>query len=64
MPANSDSLVQPSEQRQRQLLDCDVAAFENADVAGLVTVLTEDAVFETPPFVTWFQGITAVSALA
>jgi RNA polymerase sigma-70 factor (ECF subfamily) len=56
LPADSDSLVQPSEQRERELLDRYVAAFENADVAALVTVLTEDAVFEMPPFITWFQG--------
>jgi RNA polymerase sigma-70 factor (TIGR02960 family) len=60
LPADSDSLVQPSEQRQRELLDRYVAAFENADVAGLVTVLTEDAVFEMPPFITWFQGSTTI----
>lgn len=60
LPADSDSLVQPSEQRARELLDRYVAAFENADVAGLVAVLTEDAVFEMPPFITWFQGSAAI----
>ena len=56
LPADSDSLVQPSEQRQRELLDRYVAAFQNADVDELVAVLTEDALFEMPPFLTWFQG--------
>lgn len=32
------------------------AAFERADVAGLVQVLTEDAVWEMPPIPTWFSG--------
>jgi RNA polymerase sigma-70 factor (ECF subfamily) len=60
LPADSDSLVQPSEQRQRELLDRYVAAFQNADVDGLVAVLTEDARYEMPPFLTWFQGSTAI----
>jgi RNA polymerase sigma-70 factor (TIGR02960 family) len=59
-PADSDSLMQPSEPRQRELLDRYVAAFQNADIDGLVAILTEDAVFEMPPFITWFQGSTAI----
>jgi RNA polymerase sigma-70 factor (ECF subfamily) len=62
LPADSDSLVQPSEPRQRELLDRYVAAFQNADVDGLVAVLTEDAVFEMPPFLTWFQGSDTIGA--
>lgn len=62
LPADSDSLVQPSEQRQRELLERYVAAFQNADVDELVAVLTEDALFEMPPFLTWFQGRATVGA--
>jgi RNA polymerase sigma-70 factor, ECF subfamily len=62
LPADTDSLVQPTEQWQRELLDRYVAAFQNADVAGLVAVLTEDARYEMPPFLTWFQGSTAIGA--
>jgi RNA polymerase sigma-70 factor (ECF subfamily) len=60
LPADDDSLVQPSEERQRELLDRYVAAFQNADVAGLVAVLTEDARYEMPPFITWFKGSAAI----
>jgi RNA polymerase sigma-70 factor (ECF subfamily) len=60
LPADSDSLVPPSEERQRELLDRYVAAFQNADVDELVAVLTEDAHFEMPPFITWFQGSPAI----
>ena len=49
LPADHDSVVEPQQARQRELLDRYVAAFENADVAGLVAVLTEDAMFEMPP---------------
>jgi RNA polymerase sigma-70 factor (ECF subfamily) len=62
LPADSNSLVQPSEPRHRELLDRYVAAFQNADVDGLIAVLSEDAVFEMPPFVTWFQGNAAIGA--
>jgi RNA polymerase sigma-70 factor (ECF subfamily) len=62
LPADTDSLVQPSEQRQRELLDRYVAAFQNADVDELVAVLTEDARYEMPPFITWFQSSAAIGA--
>lgn len=62
LPADSDPLVPPSEERQRELLDRYVAAFQNADVDGLVAVLTEDALYEMPPFLTWFQGSAAIGA--
>jgi RNA polymerase sigma-70 factor (ECF subfamily) len=62
LPADTDSLAPPSEQRQRELLDRYVAAFQNADVDELLAVLTEDAFYEMPPFLTWFQGSAAVGA--
>ncbi|OBI87688.1 RNA polymerase subunit sigma-70, partial [Mycobacterium sp. 1245805.9] len=62
LPADTDAIMQPSEQRQRELLDRYVAAFQNADVDELVAVLTEDAVFEMPPFLTWFRGVDAIGA--
>jgi RNA polymerase sigma-70 factor (ECF subfamily) len=60
LPADTDSLVRPAEQRQRELLDRYVAAFQNADVDELVAVLTEDARYEMPPFLTWFQGRASI----
>jgi RNA polymerase sigma-70 factor (ECF subfamily) len=39
-----------------------VAAFQNADVDELVAVLTEDALYEMPPFLTWFQGSATIGA--
>ena len=61
LPADSDELAQPTEERQRDLLDRYVAAFQNADVDELVAVLTEDAQYEMPPFITWFEGNAAIS---
>ena len=60
LPADHDGVVEPQQARQRELLDRYVAAFENADVAGLVAVLTEDATFEMPPLPTWFRGRAAI----
>ncbi|OBB98658.1 RNA polymerase subunit sigma-70 [Mycobacterium sp. 852002-40037_SCH5390672] len=60
LPADSDALVPPSEQRQRELLDRYVSAFQHADVDELVAVLTEDALFEMPPFITWFLSGAAI----
>jgi RNA polymerase sigma-70 factor (ECF subfamily) len=62
LPADHDTVTEPSEPRQRELLDRYVAAFENADVDTLVSVLTEDAMFEMPPFHTWFRGGRVVGA--
>jgi RNA polymerase sigma-70 factor (ECF subfamily) len=62
LPVDHSSLAEPSEARQRELLDRYVAAFENADVAALLAVLTEDASFEMPPFPTWFRGRAAIGA--
>jgi RNA polymerase sigma-70 factor (ECF subfamily) len=62
LPADHAAVVEPSEPRQRELIDRYVAAFENADVETLVAVLTEDAMFEMPPFSTWFRGATVIGA--
>jgi RNA polymerase sigma-70 factor (ECF subfamily) len=56
LPVDHDSVVEPSQAQQRELVDRYVAAFENADVAALVAVLAEDAMFEMPPLLTWFRG--------
>jgi RNA polymerase sigma-70 factor (ECF subfamily) len=55
-----EELTEPAEPDRRALLGRYVTAFENADVAGLVALLHEDAVMEMPPFLTWFEGRAAV----
>jgi RNA polymerase sigma-70 factor, ECF subfamily len=44
----------------RSLLDRYVRAWETADVAGLVSLLKEDATFAMPPSSAWFQGREAI----
>jgi RNA polymerase sigma-70 factor, ECF subfamily len=49
-------ITEPTAPRTRALLDEYIAAFENADVAALERLLTEDAILEATPMRTWFAG--------
>jgi RNA polymerase sigma-70 factor (ECF subfamily) len=52
----ADDIGQPTDPRQRRLLDRYAAAFENADGIALTRLLRADAVLELPPSPTWFAG--------
>jgi RNA polymerase sigma-70 factor, ECF subfamily len=54
------ALREPGPGRERDLLDRYAAAFEQADVAGLVRLLTDDAIMEMPPQPEWFAGREAI----
>lgn len=49
--------------RERELLDRFVAAMHANDISELVAVLTEDAVYEMPPFPAWFRGAETVGRM-
>jgi RNA polymerase sigma-70 factor (ECF subfamily) len=49
--------------RARQLLTDYVAAFENYDVPRIVELLSNDAVWEMPPYEGWYQGPVAIGQL-
>jgi RNA polymerase sigma-70 factor (ECF subfamily) len=51
-----EELFEPADPDQRALLDRYASAFQNADVAALMQLLTADAVYEMPPIPTWFAG--------
>ncbi|MBB4904330.1 sigma-70 family RNA polymerase sigma factor [Actinophytocola algeriensis] len=51
-----DDVVEPTTEDKQRLLARYVAAFERKDVDAIVALLAEDAVWEMPPFTTWFQG--------
>ena len=53
----------PDDEHARELLDRYLAAFENYDVEQIVALLTEDAVWEMPPFTSWFQGASNIARL-
>jgi RNA polymerase sigma-70 factor (ECF subfamily) len=58
-----DEVVEPDDPERKALLDRYVAAFENYDVDAIVSMFTEDAVWEMPPFTGWYQGATAIGNL-
>ncbi|SDL99780.1 sigma-70 family RNA polymerase sigma factor [Nonomuraea jiangxiensis] len=57
---NQDEITEPADADLRALLERYAAAFANADLAALMTVLTDDAVWEMPPIPGWYAGREAV----
>jgi RNA polymerase sigma-70 factor (ECF subfamily) len=57
---SEEAVVEPTDPDQRALLERYATAFENADVAALMTLLREDATFEMPPQPIWFSGRASV----
>jgi RNA polymerase sigma-70 factor (ECF subfamily) len=49
--------------RKRELLANYLAAFEDYDVSRIVSLLTEDAVWEMPPFTGWYLGRKDIGTL-
>jgi RNA polymerase sigma-70 factor, ECF subfamily len=62
-PARSQqsALRQLGDQRTRAIVQRYAAAFEQADINSLVSMLTEDATWSMPPVPTWFRGREAIS---
>lgn len=53
---DESSVSEPATSAQRALLDRYMAAFEAKDVQAIVSLFTQDAVWEMPPFTGWFRG--------
>jgi len=51
-----DDVAEPTDEDKRSLLARYVSAFERKDVDEIVALLAEDAVWEMPPYPTWFRG--------
>ncbi|MFI6321443.1 RNA polymerase subunit sigma-70 [Nonomuraea sp. NPDC050556] len=51
-----DEFSEPAEPKKRELLDRWAAAIEDADIAALTDLLTEDAVWEMPPHAAFYAG--------
>jgi RNA polymerase sigma-70 factor (ECF subfamily) len=62
LPLREENLEEPAEPQRLAMLDRYVAAFEEADIDGLIAVLTDDVSLEMPPIRTWFAGRGAVAA--
>lgn len=59
----SETVEEALDARQRALLEEYVAAFWRKDVAHLARLLTEDAVWEMPPFTGWYRGAATIAEL-
>ncbi|HET9871976.1 MAG TPA: sigma-70 family RNA polymerase sigma factor [Propionibacteriaceae bacterium] len=53
----------PDDDHAADLLERYVAAFESYDVAGIVSLLKQDAVWEMPPYTGWYQGAAEIGQL-
>jgi RNA polymerase sigma-70 factor (ECF subfamily) len=60
--AEQDRVAEPSGAQQKAWVERYMKAFEQADVAGLVRLLTEDVLMEMPPMLNWFTGRESYAA--
>ncbi len=51
-----ETVEEPTAADQRELLDKYVSAFEAKDVQAIVSLFTQDAVFDMPPYAVWYRG--------
>ncbi|TPG35306.1 sigma-70 family RNA polymerase sigma factor [Mycobacterium hodleri] len=63
-PSQDDDLAEPETPEAQELLAKYISAFETYDMDALVTLFTDDAIFEMPPFDGWYQGPTDIVALS
>ena len=63
MDVSEDDVVEPDDPAQRALLDHYVRALEAKDVGRIVEAFTADAVWEMPPFTSWYRGAEAIGRL-
>ena len=61
--APEDTRPEPDDERAGELLKRYLAAFEDYDVAAIVELLTEDAVWEMPPVTGWYSGAADIGKL-
>lgn len=63
-PTRDDEPAPPESAEAADLLARYVSAFEAYDMDKLVQLFTDDAVFEMPPFDTWYQGPADIVTLS
>ncbi|HEX3783802.1 MAG TPA: sigma-70 family RNA polymerase sigma factor [Pseudonocardiaceae bacterium] len=64
MAPAEDEIDEPETPAQRALLDRYVRAFEGYDFAAIGELLTENTVWEMPPFVGWYRGTRDIVRLS
>jgi RNA polymerase sigma-70 factor (ECF subfamily) len=60
---SEDDVTEPTDPRRRALLESYVKALEAKDVRAIAAVFAEDAIWEMPPFVSWYRGADAIGEL-
>lgn len=55
--------VDPADERTAKLIKDFAEAFEQYDVTKIVSLLADDAIWEMPPFLGWYQGADTIGAL-
>lgn len=63
-PSQDDTIAPPESPEAKDLLDRYIDAFQSYDMDKLVKLFTEDAVWEMPPFDSWYVGPEAIVALS
>jgi RNA polymerase sigma-70 factor, ECF subfamily len=63
-PQQDDEVSAPESPEAQDQLAKYIAAFEDYDMDRLVALFTEDAVFEMPPFDSWYQGPADIVTLS
>lgn len=62
MPSE-DTVDEPTSRADRELLERYVTAFEKKDIGAIVGLFTQDAVWEMPPFPSWYKGPAHIGEL-
>ena len=60
---SADSVDAPVADEHKELLEKYVEAFWEKDIDGIVALLKQDAIWEMPPFVGWYQGAENIGRL-
>jgi RNA polymerase sigma-70 factor, ECF subfamily len=58
-----DSVTEPDDAAQRELLQKWVEAFETYNIDAIVALFTDKAIWEMPPFTGWYQGPAVIGSL-
>lgn len=63
-PSPDNTLSAPDSPEAQEQLGHYIAAFEAYDIDKLVTLFTQEAIWEMPPFDTWYRGPEAIGLLS
>ena len=59
----AESITEPVADEHKELLEKYVTAFWEKDITTIVSLLKQDAIWEMPPFVGWYQGAENIGNL-